>query len=127
MGLAKLFNVCKATITIWKREYSEFGEAVREGKEIFDTENVEKSLLKRATGYNYHEIIKETDDDGQLVIRKKVKKHCAGDVKAQIFWLRNRNRQRWPDTQHVDSNVNVGLTHEEMLDQLEGYPSSNPK
>jgi len=126
IGIAKLFNVCKATITIWKREYPEFKEAVRAGKEFFDTQYVEKALLKRAIGYSYSEVVQEADDDGNLVITRKLRKHLAGDVKAQVFWLRNRSRKRWPDTQKFDSNVNVGLTHEELLDQLEESPSNNP-
>ncbi len=122
VGLAKLFNVSKASITAWKRRYPEFKVAIKEGKDIFDVEVVEAALLKRALGYTYNEVIKELDlDQNKLVNKKKIRRHVAPDVKAQIFWLRNRNRERWPDTKKLDSNVNVGLpiTHEEMLDQLE--------
>lgn len=118
LGLARLFNVCKATITNWKREYPEFKDAVKKGKEFFDTQYVEKALLRRAIGYSYSEVTQEADSDGNLVVTRKLKKYLAGDVKAQIFWLRNRNRERWPDTKKFDGNVNVGLTHEEILDQL---------
>ena len=118
--LAKLFNVCKATITNWKKENPDFLASVKEGKEIFDTENVEKSLLKRALGYRFNETVKELDPiTTKMVTTKVTRKDVAGDVKAQTFWLRNRNRERWPDTQKLDGNLNLKMSHEEMLDELE--------
>lgn len=125
IGLAKLFNVCKATITIWKREHPEFGDAIRQGKESFDTNYVEKALLKRALGYSYEEVIHEAGREGKLVPTRKIQKHLAGDVKAQIFWLRNRNRKRWPDTDRHEGAMNINLTHEEMLNMLDGHSESN--
>ncbi|MBC8442010.1 MAG: hypothetical protein H8D87_20270 [Deltaproteobacteria bacterium] len=119
LKLANLFRVSKSLINNWKKDHPEFLAAIKAGKDTYDTENVETSLLKRALGYSYEETIKELDEDGEMEITKKIKKHMAGDVKAQQFWLRNRNRERWPDTKNLDGDLNVTLSHEELLEALE--------
>jgi len=121
--LAKLFEVAKQTIYYWKREKPGFLEAIRRGRDFYDTEKVENSLLKRALGYKYDETVKEMVDDPdtgeKLAVTKKTKKHQPGDVKAITFWLRNRNRKRWPDTKTTDGTLDVHHSHEQMLDELE--------
>jgi len=114
--LAKLFGVCKATITNWKRDHPEFLASVHKGKREFDTDKVADAMLKRALGYKYKEVTKEMGFDpisepdpddpektvviaGKPVLRitKEVTKHMAGDVGAQKMWLVNR-AQRDPET-----------------------------
>jgi len=119
LKLARLFRVSKSLINNWKKDHPEFLAAIKTGKDKYDTENVETSLLKRALGYSYEETTKELDEDGEMEITRKIKKHIAGDVKAQTFWLRNRNRERWPDTKNLDGDMKIHLSHEEMLDLLE--------
>ena len=52
-------------------------------------------------GYEYEEEKKiiEYDKDGNVkpVKIEKTKKHVPPDVTAQIFWLKNRQRDRWQD------------------------------
>ena len=109
--LAKLFGVSKSTINKWKHDHPEFSDSVKAGKEKYDTENVEDALLKRALGYKYNEITKEVDPLSKKVSTSKiVRKEVAGDVKAQTFWLRNRNRDRWPDTHKLDADVTMKKT-----------------
>jgi len=121
--LAKLFDVSKATINTWKHSHPDFYSSILAGKEKYDTEKVETALLKRALGFQYNEITKEPAAEEAketgLVITKIVRKSVPGDVKAQTFWLRNRNRERWPDSQNVNGNLTLTMTHEEMLDELE--------
>jgi hypothetical protein len=119
LKLAKLFRVSKSLINNWKKDYPEFLAAIKAGKDKYDTENVETALLKRALGYSYEETTKELDEDGDMEITKKVRKQVAGDVKAQTFWLRNRNRERWPDMKNLDGDLNLSVTHEDTLDDLE--------
>ena len=119
LKLAKLFRVSKSLINNWKKDYPDFLVAIKTGKDTYDTEKVETALLKRALGYSYDETTKELDEDGDMEVTKKVRKQVAGDVKAQTFWLRNRNRERWPDTKTLDGDMKVHLSHEEMLDLLE--------
>lgn len=125
LKLARLFNVSKSTINEWKKDFPEFSDSIKEGKDAHDCAKVEKSLLKRATGYRFTEQTQELmwiDDpkveqpsiEDQLVrgIRpkrikkyvttKKVRKEMAPDGKAAMDWLCNRNPSRWKKLKHVE-------------------------
>jgi len=113
--LAAKFGIGKTQLYVWKREYPEFAEAIKRGKEGFDTRVVESSLLKRATGYEYDEIT--TVRDGVV---KVVTKLMAPDVTACIFWLKNRNPKRWCDAQHqvVSTEPPREFTIEEIKEDI---------
>lgn len=102
--LAEYFRVSKMTIENWKKRYPEFLYSVKRGKDVFDSENVEKSTLQRALGYEYEELHTEiSDKDGeQKKVIKKIKKHVPADVTAGIFWNCNRNPERWKHVQRVE-------------------------
>lgn len=118
--LANLFGVSVSTLNSWKHEHPEFLESIRRGKDTWDTSTAEHCLFKRVCGYEFKEVTKEINPaTGKMRITKIVKKEIPGDVKAQTFWLRNRNRERWPDTHNVDGNLGIKISHEEMLDKLE--------
>lgn len=137
-NLAVHFKVSEATINRWKKEFSEFCESLKKGKDEFDSRVVEQSLLKRAAGYSYVETTRELqdsdsdstvvdEDEGSeipiqtLVVTKKVTKHMAPDVTAQIFWLKNRQPQRWSDKKEIDhriEDVSKPLTLKEMKERI---------
>lgn len=119
--LAKIFGVDKSTIARWKRMHSDFRDAVCAGKDEWDSNHVEGALCKRATGYEFEETTQEWDEKTQAFVTvKKVLKHIPGDVGAQRFWLANRRKERWQESRRIDGTMTMRLTHEEMLDQLEG-------
>lgn len=66
--------------------------------QIPDDALVEKALYQRATGYVYEEVTKELID-GELQVKKVVQKQVAPDISAQIYWLKNRQPDRWRDKQ----------------------------
>lgn len=118
--LAKLFKVVRATIKTWKKDHPEFLAAVRDGKDIWDTQIAENSILKRISGYKYNEITKEVNEEtGKIETSKIVRKEVAGDVKAQIFWLRNRNRERWPDIRLSEASLTVDQGTKDIPDMPE--------
>jgi len=96
--MAKKLGISRSTFSAWKVEYPIFAKILKEGKEKFDTDVVEKTLLKRATGYEYE----EREYKGQRKLVKRVVKQLAPDVTALIFWLKNRNPLRWKDKQSVE-------------------------
>ena len=108
--LADLFGVCIRTVHYWKKRHPEFGEAVKQGKEEFDTNRVERSLLQAALGGTYEEVYEQ---DGKVV--KKVIKQKAPDVKACLFWLKNREPQRWKDKSAMAHDLGEDLA--ELLEQ----------
>jgi len=93
--LAATFKISAKQLYVWKKKYGEFREAISRGKEDFDTDVVENSLIKRATGFEYDET---TTVSGKVV--KVVRRQALPDVTACIFWLKNRNPRRWRDAQH---------------------------
>jgi len=101
--LAEILSVSKATITNWKRDYPDFLASIKRGKDEYDCSNVEKSLLKRALGYDYEETTIEVSDvEGiKRKVQKVVKKHMAPDVTACFGWLQNRNSDRWKNTRYI--------------------------
>jgi len=110
LKLAKFFEVAKSTVGNWKREHPDFAAAVRSGKDRFDSEKVERSLLRRANGYKFIEVTRElrappNDQESEsvaaLAVTKKVTKHIAPDVTACIFWLKNRMSKRWKDAREL--------------------------
>ena len=118
--LAKLFKVSKAKLNEWKTEYPEFMDSIRNGKDIWDTSLAENCMLKRITGYKYNEITKEVNEEtGKIETSKIVRKEVAGDVKAQIFWLRNRNRERWPDIRLSEASLTVDKGSKDTPDMPE--------
>lgn len=54
--LARVFNVALITVKTWMQKHAEFYAAVKSGRDFFDSEVVERTLLKRATGYEYEEV-----------------------------------------------------------------------
>jgi hypothetical protein len=94
--IAAKLGICRDTLFEWKKKYPELSDALKESKDAADGQ-VEMSLFKRAVGYEYEETKVIATKDGKAVKVEKTKKHVAPDVTAQIFWLKNRQRQKWCD------------------------------
>lgn len=90
--VAKIIGVSRRTITNWKGADSEFLLTVKESKSVAD-DLVEASLFSRATGYSHAEE-KIFVYEGHI-IRAPTVKHYPPDVTAGIFWLCNRQPDRW--------------------------------
>lgn len=117
-ALAEYFEVDVSTISRWKNEHPEFKEALRRGKDAFDTERVEQALLHRAIGYSHPE-----DDirvvNGEVVVTPTVK-HYPPDTAAIIFWLKNRRRDRWRDKIEHDHGVQEDNPIVSLLEVIAG-------
>lgn len=100
--LGRLFDVSISTITNWKRNYSSFSDAVKRGKDDFDTMAVEESLLKQCLGYTFTETTMEPGRNGELAVTKIVEKHTPANASSTRFFLKNRGPQRWRDRQQFE-------------------------
>ena len=107
--LARLFRVGISALKSWLAKYPQFKAAVQAGKDFFDTGTAEQCLLKRVTGYNVVEITEEADKAGKLNITKKIYRHIPPDVTAQIFFLCNRNGERWRQRQTMEHTGANGM------------------
>ena len=96
--IAQKCRISLSTLGAWKNKYPVISDALKETKEIVDR-MVENALLKRAMGYSYEEItrIYRPDEEGnqKLIDTKVIIKEVAPDTTAQIFWLKNRQRDGW--------------------------------
>lgn len=76
--IANNLGISKDTFYKYKKEYTDFSDSLKKGKEIVDYE-VENALLKNA---------------------------LDGNTTAQIFWLKNRKPNNWKEKQDVDVSSN---------------------
>lgn len=106
--IAHNMDISRSTLNEWKKKYSDISDTLKKGKEVVDYE-VENALLKRALGYSYKEITREmvfdkVKEQYELKITKEVTKEVLPDTTAQIFWLKNRQSQKWRDKPEEKSN-----------------------
>ena len=106
--IGKAMGVSRATINRWMAENEDFKKAIDDGRDTSDAK-VEKSLYQRAIGYTYKEkkVIMTLDKDGnQMPARiETTEKHVPPDTTAQIFWLKNRKRDRYKDKWDMEVNT----------------------
>jgi len=100
--LAKLFSVSPVTINNWCKAHPELLTAIKKGKDEWDSEIVEKNLLKRAVGFRYKEKENRPDNNGKMQTVKETTKLIIPDTTAQIFWLKNRQPERWRDRKQLE-------------------------
>jgi len=92
--IADKLGIATCTLHDWRDKYPEFSDAIKTGKET-PNDNVEKSLYKRAMGYEVVETKEFKDTKGNITRTETTIKHIAGDVGAQCMWLKNRRPKEW--------------------------------
>lgn len=111
--IADNMGIGVSTLYEWKNKFAEITEALKNGKEVIDR-HVENALLKRALGYQYDEVIKESVKDYdentdktvyRLVETKRITKEVQPDVTAQIYWLKNRKPKNWRDKPDSEERI----------------------
>ena len=106
--LAAHFNVARSTISLWKKQYPEFSDAIKKGKKPADAV-VAHALFERARGATWIEeaaIKCKTVEwiDGHKIETERVEvvqlhKAAPPDTTACIFYLKNRDKEHWSDVQ----------------------------
>ena len=105
--LGDFFNVTEQTINNWKKDFPSFFESIKRGKIDADA-RVAQSLFKRALGYTANET-QLAQFGGSFTDEKVIPKEVAPDTTAAIFWLKNRQPQKWRDKQEVGLSGNVEI------------------
>lgn len=115
--LAKFFEVSEQTLNTWKKAHPEFLESLKGGKTLADAE-VAAKLHHRALGYSHPE-----DDirvvNGQIVITPTIK-HYPPDTTAAIFWLKNRQPNKWRDKPADEGAHDLGAAVSKLIEGLPG-------
>ena len=122
-GVAVSFSINVGLLREWRQSYPELQAAILSGRDLYNTEKAEVSLLKRVMGYDYEEKkfvrtfmpfkkqpVEGTNTKGmqfrlirnrpvygeyKLVLQEKYVKHKPADVNALTLWLVNRMSERW--------------------------------
>lgn len=112
--MADFFGVSEQTVNTWKKKYPEFLESLKKGKSIADA-NVASKLYNRAIGYDV-KATKFATNEGKITDKVEYVEHYPPDTTAAIFWLKNRQPEKWRDRKEVEVNNKLGDDLESMTD-----------
>jgi hypothetical protein len=108
--ISDFFSISESTLNEWKKGHEEFSESIKSGKTLADA-NVADRLYQRAMGFEHDsEEIKVVSDGtgrGSSIERVAIRKIYPPDTIAAIFWLKNRQKEKWRDKSEVDNNVTL--------------------
>jgi hypothetical protein len=110
--LADFFGVSEKTLNTWKKRYPEFLQSIKCGKSLADAE-IAHSLFHRAKGFEHEDL--DLRVIGGKLRKTKVTKHYPPDTTAAIFWLKNRQPEKWRDVSKLEMTGRNGgpiETHE---------------
>lgn len=113
--LADFFEIAVSTLNKWKHDFPEFMEAIKRGKVQADARVAER-LYNRAVGYQHPEDKIFNHNGEPLVV--PTTKHYPPDATSAIFWLKNRQPEKWRDTKNINGTLNhrdgTGLSDAEL-------------
>lgn len=92
--IANELRISTATLNNWKIKYPEFLECLRAGKKSVDDE-VESALLKKALGFRENAVKIFMPSGAPEPIYAPFEEYYPPDTTAGIFWLKNRQPERW--------------------------------
>lgn len=90
--IADYLGIVESTFHKWKIDHPEFSESLKTGKLKADAKVI-KSLHKRAIGYSHPED-KIFIHEGKTIIVPTIK-HYPPDPTSIIYWLSNRQPDKW--------------------------------
>jgi hypothetical protein len=102
--LAERFEVSRTTIDNWIASIPDFSAAVKQGRQVAD-EAVVAALLARAIGME-HKSTKVFCQNGQPVTAEYMQ-YFPPDMRACMFWLRNRSPAHWRENRPVARGSDV--------------------
>lgn len=103
--MAAFFGVAERTIHYWKGAHPDFLQSLKAGKEEADA-HVAESLYRAAIGGGtITETKVQADADGNITGRTTETKQLPASTTAMIFWLKNRQPDKWRDRVEADVKV----------------------
>lgn len=94
--IASDMGVSARTLYRWQAKSAELRAALLDGREVADA-RVEDSLFRLAQGVTVTDTKTVTDAAGNLIREETVTRELPPDVRACVFWLKNRRPDRWRD------------------------------
>lgn len=105
--ICKAIDVPERTFNNWKKKYHDFWQSLKDWKAEADAK-VERSLYERAQGYSHPED-KIFCNNGEIIVQPTIK-HYPPDPTSMIFWLKNRQPEKWRDKQEMNISGNLDIT-----------------
>lgn len=98
LQIGKNLGISKTTMEEYKKQYPDFKNALKRGKEPFIAE-VENALAKRALGFDYTETKTyiKIEDGREVQYQERTTKYYPPDVAACSILLKNKDRGNWAD------------------------------
>lgn len=107
MQMADFFGVTTSTFYLWRNTHPEFSESLKTGKNELDN-RVEQSLYHRAMGFERDSVKIFCSKDGE-VTQVPFREQVPPDTTACIFWLKNRQKEKWRDKHEMEHSGEVGV------------------
>lgn len=114
-------GISKEAFRKWRRESPSIQRACNTAIEVCNS-SVERSLLKRATGYDYWEEVWELVE-GDMMLTRKYKRHVPPDTKAILAWLYNHlpnmyrtSQEPLEQTQYTETIANILVAMKEVAE-----------
>lgn len=116
LQMAEFFGVAESTFHLWKQRHKDFSESIKSGKAVADA-HVAEGLYKAATGgHTVTDTKTVSGDDG--TVRTTEVREVPPSVSAMIFWLKNRQPEKWRDRQELAADVTTKGPDYEKLGEL---------
>lgn len=109
--IAKRMGIDRVTLYRWRMLHENLRNTLKGAKDAAD-DRVELSMYQKAMGYDFVEqqaIKVKLNKDVEGVEVVEVVRHQPADTTAGIFWLKNRRREGWTDTQRIDLNGSLQI------------------
>lgn len=118
--ISKNIGISRKTLAEWKNRFSDICDTLKKNKEVADIE-VENALHKRAVGYKtVEQRVEESEKDGKKIIT--ISKEVAPETAAAIFWLKNRQPNKWRDKHDVNASVVEDTVADKLREVFGGAP-----
>ncbi|MHA1809338.1 MAG: hypothetical protein ACTSYH_03395 [Candidatus Heimdallarchaeaceae archaeon] len=100
----------------WEIRYPALKQAYQNGLDEYTSKTVERSLFKRALGYDYEATEIKKDQFGDVKEEKVKSVHVPPDVRAAESWLYCRNRERWRGLREHLAKIDKNVLEEKRID-----------
>lgn len=119
--IADEMGIARSTLFKWASENPEFSDCLNEGRSQADS-MVADSLFRKALGGTYTEtrMIGAPNGQGGVAPSKveKITREVAPDTAAAIFWLKNRQPDKWRDKREIETVLKEETIADELSDSL---------
>ena len=114
--ISDFYGITEQTFNNWKIKDPLFFESLKNWKIEADIK-VERSLYERASGYTCKEE-KIFCFEGSIV-RAETYRHYPPDPTSMIFWLKNRQPDKWREKHEVEHSGNIEIAAKSLLEAVE--------